>query len=69
MEVEGRRTGFRGKRRGTGEPEREREKERIRRSCGRKKRIEIAQDSRTEMEVRYRNRDFHHRESLPGYGA
>lgn len=31
----------------------------------RKKRIEIAQDSRTEMEVRHRIRDFHHRESFP----
>ena len=49
--------------------EREREGERIRRSCGRKKRIEIAQDFRTEMEIRYRNRDFHHREPLSVYGA
>ena len=51
------------------EREREREGERIRRSCGRKKRIEIAQDFRTEMEIRYRNRDFHHREPLSVYGA
>ena len=35
--------------------ERERERER---SCGRKKRIEIAQDFRTEMEVRYRKPRF-----------
>lgn len=45
--------------------EREREKE----SGGRKKRIEIAQDFRTEMEIRYRNRDFHHRKPLSVYGA
>lgn len=45
------------------------EREGIRRSCGRKKRIEIAQDFRTEMEIRYRNRDFHHREPLSVYGA
>ena len=38
-----------------GEGKRERERER---SCGRKKRIEIAQDFRTEMEVRYRKPRF-----------